>query len=359
MGATNDSGEPLNRLSCILLAALAVIPFVQLLPGCTFDPQPAIGFEEGDPPLTSGIFCDIEVDRRRCATANDIMVGIDLSKPFEEGFFVNKSSRIGLIHSYEALVECGGPAAVVFQDPFPNGTSVCMNPATVPGTYATTDDACQAWCFEQDFTDADGNALRCGDAARRSNGVPDASAFPNACTPAGALRADFQDPRKIRPVTPVAWTAAVGVTVSGSDLTKTAGMGWGSADPAFSAGAISAQRLNSGDGAVLITASETSSLRIFGLGNGNASASFEDLEYGLLLTQAGTLIVIESGAVRQTVGAYATGDTLEVAVQNGLVVYKKNNVLLFTSTVPPTYPLLVDAALNFTGATITVARVTF
>jgi hypothetical protein len=48
-----------------------------------------------------------------------------------------------------------------------------------------------------------------------------------------------------------------------------------------------------------------------------------------------------------------------VGVVNGRVQYKRNGALLHESTIAPTLPLLLDAALNFTGATIINARTTF
>ena len=44
---------------------------------------------------------------------------------------------------------------------------------------------------------------------------------------------------------------------------------------------------------------------------------------------------------------------LRVAVEGGVVKYRKNGTLVYTSTVAPTYPLLVDTALYTSGATLT------
>jgi hypothetical protein len=55
--------------------------------------------------------------------------------------------------------------------------------------------------------------------------------------------------------------------------------------------------------------------------------------------------VYEAGALRGTFGTYTTGDVLRVAVEGGVVKYRKNGTLLYTSTVAPTYPLLVDTSL--------------
>jgi RHS repeat-associated protein len=49
---------------------------------------------------------------------------------------------------------------------------------------------------------------------------------------------------------------------------------------------------------------------------------------------------------RAYVGTYTTGDLLRVAVEGGVVKYKKNGKVLYTSTIAPTYPLLVDTSLG-------------
>ncbi len=68
---------------------------------------------------------------------------------------------------------------------------------------------------------------------------------------------------------PVAWVNAAGVTVSGNNLTKTAGPGWGNA------GAVSGQFLAGGDGAVLVTPTTTTGHRVFGLSRGSTTNSYQ------------------------------------------------------------------------------------
>src|SRR5262245_56323607 len=111
-------------------AALAAVPCLHLLPGCGFSvPVGTPSFNAGQPPFSTAIFCDIEADRR-CASSDDIMMGINLAKPFDEGFWIPKSSPIGLDYSPAALAACNGnPQAVVFRDAFPNGTATCLNPS--------------------------------------------------------------------------------------------------------------------------------------------------------------------------------------------------------------------------------------
>jgi hypothetical protein len=328
----------LNKLKGPVWAFLAAIPCVHMFSGCSFEPH-------GILPKTTATFCDVEAERH-CSTSNERMTGIDISRPFEDGFWIGKSSPVGLDFSAAALAACGGqPQTVVYRAAFPDGGPVCWQPETFPGTYATTDAACKAWCADRDW-------LNCNAVAAHSNGA--ASPFLNACTAAGTLRADFQDPRKVRMSVPVVWTAVVGATVTGSNLTKTESGVWGNA------GAISTHQLTAGDGAVLITASETTTKRAFGLGNGNANASYTDIDFGLVLDVGANLLVCEAGTCGMAfVGQYAPGDTLEVSLSGGLVQYKKNGVALYTSALTPTYPLRVDTALFTTGATLNAARTTF
>ena len=44
-------------------------------------------------------------------------------------------------------------------------------------------------------------------------------------------------------------------------------------------------------------------------------------------------------------GTYRAGDRFRVAVEGGIVRYRRNGVLFYTSAVTPAYPLLVDTAL--------------
>ena len=145
---------------------------------------------------------------------------------------------------------------------------------------------------------------------------------------------------------PVTWTNAVGISVSGNNLTKTAADGWGNA------GASSTQSIASGDGYVETTISETNKYRMVGLSNGDSHQNYDDIDFALYPAVGGTLYIYEGGVSKGTFGTYATGDVLRVAVEGGVVKYRKNGTLLYTSTVSPTYPLLVDTALYTNGSTI-------
>jgi len=146
------------------------------------------------------------------------------------------------------------------------------------------------------------------------------------------------------------WTHLVGVTANGNSLTR------GSSPAAWNAGAVSRPVLSAGDGYLTFTASETTSYRMIGLGNGDTDQTFSDLEWAVYLTASGTFMVFESGVSKTSSAPYVSGDRFQVGVEGGVVKYRRNGVLFYTSTVPPSYPLLVDTSLYTPGATITDAK---
>jgi hypothetical protein len=143
---------------------------------------------------------------------------------------------------------------------------------------------------------------------------------------------------------PVVWTSIVGVTANGNSLVKTGATG--------DAGAVSTQQIASGDGYVEVTASETTTYRMFGLSNGNTDNSYQDIDFGLDLTPNGGIYVWEKGVNRGPFGTFATGDLLRVAVVGGVVKYMRNGTVFYTSSQAKVYPLLVDTWIYSQGATL-------
>jgi RHS repeat-associated protein len=150
----------------------------------------------------------------------------------------------------------------------------------------------------------------------------------------------------------VSWQNVVGASVAGNSLTKTAGTGWGNA------GASSAQSITAGDGYMELTVSDTTTYRFCGLSNGNSNADYTDVDFAIHPVPGGTIYIYEGGISRGTFGSSTVGDVLRVAVEGGVVKYRKNGALLYTSTITPTYPLLVDSALYATGDTLSNVVVT-
>ncbi len=138
---------------------------------------------------------------------------------------------------------------------------------------------------------------------------------------------------------PVSWTSIVNAAWGGGPyLTKFGGT------PAWDAGAVSVQQLAGGDGYVSTIADATSGQSMFGLSNGNTNQDYVDIDFAINLT-GGTPVVYEGGVSKGTFGTFVTGDKFAVAVESGVVKYKKNGVTFYSSLTAPTYPLLVDTSL--------------
>jgi alpha-tubulin suppressor-like RCC1 family protein len=144
---------------------------------------------------------------------------------------------------------------------------------------------------------------------------------------------------------PVIWGNVVGAAVGEGTLGKTGSAGW-------NAGATASPEIAGGDGFVEWVALETNTRRAAGLASGGAGTTLSDIEHAIELTDTGMVQVVESGTVRGTYGAYAHGDRFRVEVQEGVVLFRRNESVLYTSAVSPSYPLHAEAALHSPGATI-------
>jgi len=143
----------------------------------------------------------------------------------------------------------------------------------------------------------------------------------------------------------VSWTnVSSTITVTANSIQKTSGTN------AWDAGAVSTQTIASGNGYVDFVPGENVTWRMCGLGNGDSSTYYSDIEYAFFMDGGGGLSIYESGNYRGAFGAYAASDHLKVAVENGVVKYYRNATVLYTSTVAPQYPLLVDTSLNTVNA---------
>ncbi len=103
--------------------------------------------------------------------------------------------------------------------------------------------------------------------------------------------------------------------------------------------------------------SSASDYVMFGLSHGDTDGGYADIDYAIYTYPAtGQLMVFEGGAYRTTLGSYAVNDVLRVGVEGGVVTYSVNGVLLYSSSTPPTYPLVTDTSLYSANATVTAAR---
>jgi PKD repeat protein len=159
------------------------------------------------------------------------------------------------------------------------------------------------------------------------------------------------DPRPRPPVGNVVWTNVAGVSVSGSNLTKTDARGWGNA------GAASTTAIASGNGVAEFWVSERNTFRAFGFSHVDADQNFTNIDFAIYLADNGELKIYEKGIGRGLFGTYEVGDRLQIAIEEGVVRYKRNGTAFYSSSRAPVYPLLIDTALFSTGATITEASI--
>jgi hypothetical protein len=133
------------------------------------------------------------------------------------------------------------------------------------------------------------------------------------------------------------WTATVNTTATGATLQKTSGCG-----TCLDAGGISAAQIASGDGSIQF--STTGLYRLYaGLGTDRTSSTdVSRIQFAFSLWESGGWEIRESN-VYKIEGTYLAGDMFKVAVVGGVVKYYKNDVVVYTSTVAPTYPLGLDA----------------
>jgi hypothetical protein len=142
----------------------------------------------------------------------------------------------------------------------------------------------------------------------------------------GQLLVTAEPPSAQQSTENVVWTNAVGVSVSGNSLTKTAADNWGNS------GASSQQAIMSGDGYVQFTASEAATWRMAGLSNGDGDQGFSEIDFALYQA-AGQVGIYAAGTSRGCFGTYTSGDVLRVGVESGVVKYKRNGTVVYTSTV--------------------------
>jgi hypothetical protein len=369
-----------------------LVPLAYLaLPNCSFSNSvgSSQNLQPGPQPRNSVVFCDIErVLGRHCATASDLASGVPLSRAAVD-LVRRNSSVIGLDYSSEALARCGGgPEAVRFQCPFPNGCPVCvkcidaMGPSPAP--YEDADAVCAAYCtdiFRPGFPEIPPDPLVaafCAERSHASTNAPIDDCQGGACTPAGALRADYDDPRR-RPEA-VRWRDGVGVSTSGvfdNFLTKT-GPGTG----AFDSGAASIQAITRGDGYVEFTAGQPDTARACGLSLGDGGPDIDPtlagIGFAVRLSPAGDVFIHENGV--ELVGGnpngsfatYAANDRLRVSVSDNhdgtaTVRYSLIPAMCGAGTLCPevplhtggtaSYPFRVDASLRTPGAMLDDVRV--
>lgn len=149
----------------------------------------------------------------------------------------------------------------------------------------------------------------------------------------------------------VRWDTLVGLSFNESTgvLTKTATGGFGNTI------GVATKTLLIGDGYIEAVATENTTGRIFGLTTGPKDPTVfdtnSDTNFAFRLQASGVLQVRENG-VQQYSQNYNTGDVLRVEVSAGVVYYKVNGTVVYTSATKPVYPLVADTAFNDSNGTL-------
>lgn len=143
----------------------------------------------------------------------------------------------------------------------------------------------------------------------------------------------------------VMWQQAINVNASAGNLIKTSGCE-GCAD----AGAISSQ-VSAGSAARMDFTAQTSGPLLFaGFSRWQRIPDASSLEFGFRL-QNGVAEVREHGGYRADI-VFTPGDSFAIEIINGTVEYSRNQVVFYTSSEIPSYPLYSGAGLLGLGATV-------
>jgi len=145
----------------------------------------------------------------------------------------------------------------------------------------------------------------------------------------------------------VTWINVVNAVATGSSIKKTAGCN-GCAD----AGGASAQAIQ-GTGSLELTASETTSQRFIGFGTGTTGQQATGIRFAFNLRPGGIADIREHTTYRATT-RFVPGDVLRISVDNGVVTYRKNGALIYTSKLSvPAQPMRALASLYTKSSTVT------
>jgi len=150
----------------------------------------------------------------------------------------------------------------------------------------------------------------------------------------------------------VQWTNLVGVSVNGGSLTMTAPGGWGNA------GASSLNTLPANtDGWVEYRVTSSTAQYAVGFSSIDLNASISSINFAYL-TYGGW--VEENGSLKYNSGtSAAVYEVMRVERKAGTIYYKRNGVIVYTSTQTSTSALIVDMAINTTGNVVSNVTCSF
>ena len=146
----------------------------------------------------------------------------------------------------------------------------------------------------------------------------------------------------------VVWENAVGVSVDGNSITNEVHGAWGS-------GASSVRKIESGEGYVTAVLAANNRAAAIGFGRADANSHIFDIDFGIYASGR-CIMVFENAGFYTPCDPYNTGDVIKIIVRTDGLGYYHKDKLLYTSTRPITYPLLVDTSFSGIGATLNDVR---
>jgi hypothetical protein len=94
-----------------------------------------------------------------------------------------------------------------------------------------------------------------------------------------------------------------------------------------------------------------------GLSTSDQNSSFTSIDFCLRQEANGTIRVNENGVNRGTFGTVSAGDTLRIIAESNAIRYERNQTLLYTSSVVPSFPLYADVSMRDVGSVILSASI--
>ena len=149
----------------------------------------------------------------------------------------------------------------------------------------------------------------------------------------------------------VNWTGVVNCSTTNGVLQKTGGR-----DDSPDAGAVSQQRLTSGDGYLEFAVVEANKMRFCGLTRSPSGTDYSAIDFAIKLSATGVADVRENNAYKAET-TYRSGDVFRISVESGVVKYYKNGSVFYTSAKQPGYPLMADASFINVSGTVSNAAI--
>jgi len=122
----------------------------------------------------------------------------------------------------------------------------------------------------------------------------------------------------------------------------------------FDAGAISTKAINSLDGHIKCNSEGSTggtSHSVLGLGNSDSGYGRDDAEFNINTTvgASNNYKVREGGVNKFLASNFNEGDEIEIAIEDGVIKYKLNSTVRYTSLLTPVLPLFADVTFQPVG----------